>query len=193
MTLLLLSGTYYVTLLSLSAFGKLQSLFVSFCFPLSHILFCFVVELYPYLCRYRKIGVVVWLEILVILSSSPNPSWCSPCAASPLVYMCAPCSPSLCNLVQVWGMTLMPRYSCQWLFGLQGHHENTNTLWDVQNYNTGLEGAPPPPPPLFVVVGKTVFVFLLNVIYASLSVNFVWYKSHVVRLVALLESLITCM
>ena len=69
----------------------------------------------------------------------------------------------------------MPRYSCQWLFGLQEHCENTNTLWGAQNYNTGLEGAltPDPPSPFFVVVGKKVFVFLLNVIYASLSVNFV--------------------
>ena len=148
------------------------SLFLFLSLSLIFFFVCFVVELYLYLCRYRKIGVVVWLEILVILSSPPIPQdFCidSPYAASPLVYMCAPCSPSLCNLVQVWGMTLMPRYSCQWLFGLQGHRENINTLWGAQSYIQVLRvlwPLTPPSPLLLLLVKQFLFSFLM------------WYMLH---------------
>ena len=72
------------------------------------------------------------------------------------------------------GTTLMSRYSRQWLFGLQGHRKNTNTLWSAQNYNTGLEGVLTPLRLFsFGVGGEGVnsFCFLINVMYASLRVN----------------------
>ena len=90
------------------------------------------------------------------------------------------------------GMTSMSRYSRRWLFRLQGHCKKRNTLRGAQNYNTGLEVAPNPdlPPsstPTLNVFCKTIFVFLLNLMYDLLSSVY----SHAVSFVALWESWIT--